>query len=55
MAEEAMFDNFLEWFQETYPDRWKKMKNTDSFENEIAILKTMGKGAETESFGSTMK
>lgn len=30
MAEEAMFGNFLKWFQETYPDRWKKMKNTDS-------------------------
>lgn len=55
MAEEAMFGNFLEWFQETYPDRWKKMKNTDSSENEIAISKTMGKSAETESFDSTKK
>lgn len=55
MAEEAMFGNFLKWFQETYPDRWKKMKNTDSSENEITVSKTMGKGAENESFDSTKK
>lgn len=55
MAEEAMFGNFLKWFQETYPDRWKKMKNTDSSENEIAISKTMGKGGGTESFDSTKR
>ena len=30
MAEEAMFCNFLKWFQDTYPDRWKRMTNTDS-------------------------
>ena len=30
MAEEAMFGNFLKWFQDTYPDRWKRMTNTDS-------------------------
>lgn len=30
MAEEAMFVNFLKWFQDTYPDRWKRMTNTDS-------------------------
>lgn len=55
MAEEAMFGNFLKWFQDTYPDRWKKMKNTDSSENEIAISKTMEKGGETDSFDSTKK
>lgn len=43
MAEEAMFGNFLKWFQETYPDRWKKMKNTDSSENEITVSKQWGK------------
>lgn len=30
MAEEAMFSNFLKWFQDTYPNRWKRMTNTDS-------------------------
>lgn len=30
MAEEAMFGSFLKWFQDTYPDRWKRMTNTDS-------------------------
>lgn len=30
MAEEAMFGNFLKWFQDTYPDRWKRITNTDS-------------------------
>ena len=30
MAEEAMFGNFLKWFQDTNPDRWKRMTNTDS-------------------------
>lgn len=30
VAEEAMFGNFLKWFQDTYPDRWKRMTNTDS-------------------------
>lgn len=30
MAEEAMFGNFLKWLQDTYPDRWKRMTNTDS-------------------------
>lgn len=23
-AEDALFGNFLEWFQEVYPERWKK-------------------------------
>lgn len=55
MAEEAMFGNFLKWFQDTYPDRWKRMTNTDSSKNEITVSKTMGKGAETESFDSTKK
>ena len=30
MAEEAMFGSFLKWFQDKYPDRWKRMTNTDS-------------------------
>lgn len=30
MAEEAMFGSFLKWFQDTYPDIWKRMTNTDS-------------------------
>lgn len=30
MAEEAMFGNFFKWFQDTYPDRWKRITNTDS-------------------------
>ena len=30
MAEKAMFGNFLKWFQDTCPDRWKRMTNTDS-------------------------
>lgn len=30
-AEEAMFGNFLKWFEDTYPEKWKKIKKTDSF------------------------
>lgn len=26
-AEDALFGNFLEWFQEVYPERWEKFNN----------------------------
>lgn len=32
-AEEQMFDNFLEWYAETYPDMYKKINNKKMIDN----------------------